>query len=169
MAPVLSIRYPADELDFYRPNRLIRRISRRSYDGRSIIAEHCDSPMIRVMLDLLVEGGLYFTIPLTALAIAAAVLVTWQIAGRLAGKFQSPGYRKRLDMLLHVGLLSFVVGILAQALGLYQMLKSVEQIGSVSPALIAGGLAVSAIAPIFGLIILTVSFIVWITLRDVRT
>ena len=121
------------------------------------------------MLDLLVEGGLYFTIPLTVLALLALILIVWGIWVFFRDRSDKAAFRRRLELLLHVGLLGFIVGIFGQALGLYQMLKAIEGVGQVSPALVAGGLAVSAIAPLYGLSILTVSFIAWITLRHAIT
>jgi hypothetical protein len=43
-----------------------------------------------------------------------------------------------------------MLGILSQAVGLFQMMNVVEQMGGVSPALLAGGLKVSMLAPIYG-------------------
>lgn len=73
--------------------------------------------------------------------------------------------KKGLPVILQLGLFCFFWGVLAQAVGLYQMLSAIEAVGDVSPALLMGGLKVSMIAPIFGLIILVVSMIVWFGLR----
>ena len=116
------------------------------------------------MQDLLIEGGVYFTVPLTAMGILVIGLIVWGGVGAASGRFSEPALRRGRELLLHVGLFSFVFGLLSQALGLYQMLKAIEGVGAVSPALVAGGLAVSAIAPIFGLIILTVAMLAWVVL-----
>ena len=117
------------------------------------------------MKDLLIEGGLYFTVPLTGMAVLVIVLVFWTVLGIISNRASEPAHRRRLELLLHAGLFSFVFGLLSQALGLYQMLKAIERVGGVSPQLVAGGLAVSAIAPIFGLGILAVSLLAWIVFR----
>ncbi|HMB91856.1 MAG TPA: MotA/TolQ/ExbB proton channel family protein [Rhodothermales bacterium] len=73
--------------------------------------------------------------------------------------------KKGLQAIWQLGLFCFFWGLLSQAVGLYQMLSAVEAAGDVSPALLAGGLKVSLIAPIFGLIILVVSLVVWFLLQ----
>lgn len=74
--------------------------------------------------------------------------------------------RKGLPVILQLGLFCFIWGLLAQAVGLYQMLSAIEGVGGeVAPALLAGGLKVSMIAPIFGLIILALSAAMWFALR----
>ena len=73
--------------------------------------------------------------------------------------------KKGLPAMLQLGLFCFFWGLLAQAISLYQMLSAIEAAGDVSPALLVGGLKVSMIAPIFGLIILVLALIVWFLLR----
>ncbi len=70
-----------------------------------------------------------------------------------------------LGGILYLGSLAFALGILAQAIGIYQALVAIEKWGKVSPALLAGGLKVSMIAPMYGLIIFILSSIFWFLLR----
>lgn len=57
------------------------------------------------------------------------------------------------QLVKHVAIFLAVTGVLSQTIGLYQALSAIESVGgAVSPALLAGGLRVSFIAPIFGLI-----------------
>jgi hypothetical protein len=108
------------------------------------------------MIDLLVAGGVYFTIPLTVVALAvvgAAIKATLSIRN---GHEDSTLWTERL---FHLGLFGFVLGILSQAIGIYQMLSAIEGVGSVSPAIVAGGLKVSLIAPLYGLIIFVVALL----------
>lgn len=108
------------------------------------------------MIDLLQAGGLLFTVPLTVLAVLVLILFI-----RTALVIQNGRDADfELRSLFHVGLFSFFVGILGQAIGLYQMLGVVESVGAVSPSLLAGGLKVSSIAPLYGLIILVVALAV---------
>ena len=115
------------------------------------------------MIDFLVRGGITFTLPLTILALAVLIL-----AGRtimlLASDRSAPAARS-LSLLLHTGIFSFVFSLLGQAISLYQMVTAIEGAGGVSPAIVAGGLRVSFIVPLFGLSILVVSLLLWIVLH----
>lgn len=102
------------------------------------------------MIELLVAGNLYFTLPLVL--VAAAVIA---VAGRAAVTIgtnrgdTSSGMRT----LFHLGLFAFVFGLVSQGTSLYQMMGAIQEVGAVSPAIVAGGLRVSFIVPLFGLYI----------------
>jgi hypothetical protein len=115
------------------------------------------------MIDFLIRGGIIFTLPLTFLALAVLVLAGRTIA-LLAADRSAPAART-LALLLHTGIFSFVFGLLGQGISLYQMVTAIEGAGGVSPAIVAGGLRVSFIVPLFGLSILAVSLLIWIGLR----
>ena len=63
------------------------------------------------------------------------------------------------DLIKGIGLLAVVVGILGQMIGLFSAFQAIEQMGSVSPAMLAGGLKVSSITTIYGLIIYVVAIL----------
>ena len=69
---------------------------------------------------------------------------------------------RHLDLIKSVGLLAFVVGILGQMIGLFSAFEAIEQMGSVSPSMLAGGLKVSSITTIYGLLIYAFSLMLWI-------
>ncbi|QNR24611.1 MotA/TolQ/ExbB proton channel family protein [Croceimicrobium hydrocarbonivorans] len=50
------------------------------------------------------------------------------------------------------GLLALALGILGQLIGLYEAFKGIEQMGGVSSAMLAGGLKVSMITTLYGLV-----------------
>lgn len=56
-----------------------------------------------------------------------------------------------------MGLLALATGILGQIIGLYQMFEGIEMMNGVSPAMIAGGLKVSSITTLYGLLIYILS------------
>lgn len=70
--------------------------------------------------------------------------------------------KSRLKAIPIAGSLAFMLGILAQAIGLYQAMSAIQAAGDVSPALLAGGFQVSMIAPIFGIFIFIISLIVYL-------
>ena len=69
---------------------------------------------------------------------------------------------KDLNLIKSVGLLAVVVGVLGQMIGLFSAFEAIEQMGSVSPQMLAGGLKVSSITTIYGLIIYTVSILLFV-------
>ncbi|MEZ4703246.1 MAG: MotA/TolQ/ExbB proton channel family protein [Rhodothermales bacterium] len=118
------------------------------------------------MLDLFYAGGQPFMSILTLLAIGA--LVTALKKGNdlfLQGAQPGASHTPAINLVLQLGLLAFFMGILAQAIGLFEAFQAIEAMGGVSPAMLAGGLRVSMIAPVYGLIILILSFTFWAVLR----
>lgn len=70
--------------------------------------------------------------------------------------------RKRLRYIKSIGLFALVTGILGQMIGLFSAFTAIEQAMDVSPAIMAGGLKVSMIAPMYGMVIFLVSYLLWI-------
>ena len=74
---------------------------------------------------------------------------------------------KTADRLKHVktiGSLAMVLGILGQLIGLMAAFDAIEQMGNVSQSLLAGGLKVSTIPTVYGILIFIISLIIWIIL-----
>lgn len=61
-----------------------------------------------------------------------------------------------------LGLLALAVGFLGQLIGLFGAFEGIEQMGGVSQAMLAGGLKVSSITSIYGLLIYIVSLLIQI-------
>ncbi len=72
--------------------------------------------------------------------------------------------RRRLKYIKSLGLFAFVVGFMGQLIGLYLALGKIEEVGSISPGLMAGGLKISMITPLYGMLILLVSYALWLIL-----
>ena len=72
--------------------------------------------------------------------------------------------RHRLSYIKSVGLLALVTGLLGQLIGLYTAFQYIEAAGSVSPAMLAGGLKVSSITSLYGMLIFVTSYLVWFLL-----
>jgi biopolymer transport protein ExbB/TolQ len=70
--------------------------------------------------------------------------------------------RKRLRYIKSIGLFALVTGLLGQMIGLYMAFSAIEQAMDVSPAIMAGGLKVSMIAPMYGMVIFLISYVLWI-------
>lgn len=94
------------------------------------------------MLDLFYQGGPLFMTILTILLLGVIVCF-WKF----------PEWTKE------VGLLALSVGILGQIIGLYSAFQGIEQMGQVSQQMMAGGLKVSSITTVYGLLIYILSIV----------
>jgi len=94
------------------------------------------------MIDLFYEGGTLFMSILTILLIALLV-----------------SFWKFPEWIKEIGLLALSFGILGQIIGLYGAFKGIEQMGQVSQEMMAGGLKVSSITTIYGLMIYILSIL----------
>ena len=61
-----------------------------------------------------------------------------------------------------LGLLALAVGFMGQLLGLFGAFEGIEQMGGVSQPILAGGLKVSSITSVYGLLIYIVSLVIQI-------
>ena len=106
-------------------------------------------------MNLFQMGGILFMSMLTIILIGVliATVLYW------VKKESTPGH---LDLIKSVGLLAFIVGILGQMIGLFSAFEAIERMGSISPSMLAGGLKVSSITTIYGLIIYAVSLLLWV-------
>lgn len=93
--------------------------------------------------NLFVEGGLAGMIAITLLLIALFV-AAWK----------APKWVKE------IGIAALVVGIFWTVQGLSQMLGMLEMFGEASPTIVCGGLKVTLISTIYGLIVYFVSLII---------
>jgi hypothetical protein len=64
-----------------------------------------------------------------------------------------------------IGLLALALGILGQLIGLMGAFEGIEAMGGVSQSILVGGLKVSSITSIYGLLIYIVSLIVQVVQR----
>ncbi len=73
---------------------------------------------------------------------------------------------KGVNYILMHGSLAFIMGILSQALGMMEAFMAIQHAGDISPGLIAAGLRVSMIAPLYGLFYFIISIPVWFVLHE---
>ena len=112
------------------------------------------------MGNLYSAGGMFMT-PITIIGLAMLGLGLYT----LAGSFRADPDRKSLGRLntlvVQLGIFAFFVGVLSQAVGLMQAFQAIQAVGQVSPAMLAGGLYVSLIAPVWGLILLIIGWVLY--------
>lgn len=68
-----------------------------------------------------------------------------------------------------IGTFGLVTGILGQMIGLFSAFDAIEQAESISHNLLAGGLKVSSICTIYGILIFLFSLILWFICDNVLT
>lgn len=117
------------------------------------------------MFDLFVMGGPLFMSIVTIgliLVLIATVRGVMLIFG--TGDHPEEFIRGQLGLIKSAGLFAAVCGVLGQMIGLYSAFDAIEQIGSVSPAMLAGGLKVSSITTLYGLIVYVIALGSWLML-----
>lgn len=73
-----------------------------------------------------------------------------------------------LDHILLFGSLAFLFGILDQAMSFFYMMRSISIAGDISLSLLAEGLKISLVVPIYSLIIFIVSLMIWAVLKEIN-
>lgn len=110
------------------------------------------------------EGGPLF-MAIVTIAGLAMIFFSVKSAIRIFVKKDFSG--SGVNFILMFGSLSFILGLLAQAIGMFQAFEAIQQAGDISPALIAGGLRVSMIAPLYGAFYFILSIPAWVVLREI--
>ena len=72
--------------------------------------------------------------------------------------------RRKLVYLKSIGRFALVTGIMGQLLGLFNAFQAIEKATDISPAILAGGLKVSMITTIYGMLIFLFSYLFWLLL-----
>ena len=114
------------------------------------------------MKNLFFTGGPLF---MGILTIVLIVMVVWVVVHTLQFKQSNAKDAsltiRKIGYTRSIGLFAMIFGIFGQMLGLYQALSVIEQAGDISPALVFGGIKVSMIAPLYGVLIFLISLILW--------
>lgn len=102
---------------------------------------------------------------LTLLLIVLLAVSVIFILKLTAGKsVKQKNFTHQLSYLKSIGLFSMIVGILGQLIGLVLALNASETVNDISPAIMLGGLKISMISTLYGIIIYLVSLIIWFML-----
>ena len=72
--------------------------------------------------------------------------------------------RSRLAHIKAIGLFSAITGIFGQLIGLYEAFSMIEKAMDISPAIIIGGIKISMITPLYGIVIYLISIAIWLVL-----
>ena len=116
------------------------------------------------MLELFFLGSKLFIGIQTIVAVIMIVLSVLSAKAVLANQVNENSQRK-LSLIKEVGLFAFIIGLLASAMDLMGALQAIEMAGDISPSLLAAGLKISFITPTYGLMIYTLSLLIYFALR----
>jgi len=76
---------------------------------------------------------------------------------------------KNLTLIKTIGNYALVSGILGQLIGLYSAFTQIDAASDISPPIIFGGLRVSMITTIYGIVIFLISYLFWVALYYLAT
>ena len=112
----------------------------------------------------LFEGGILF---MSIIYILWIITFTFIIRSAWLSRQGSNKVRTKenSEYVIFFGSLAFLIGLLAQVIGLFGAFDAIQAAGDVSPALIAGGLKISFLAPLYGFVLFLISVIAWFTIR----
>ncbi len=117
------------------------------------------------MKDLFVMGGSLFMGILTILLVIILATSVYFGLSIASGKAEEKkNFSHRLTYLKSLGLFTMITGILGQLIGLTEAFKAIEAAMDISPAIMAGGLKVSMITTLYGIIINLLSILIWFLL-----
>lgn len=108
-------------------------------------------------------GGIQFMIFISIMGIG---MIFYSVKNLIEILVKKNYQGKGVNYIIMFGSLAFIIGILAQAIGMFGAFEAIQMAGDISPGLIAGGLRVSMIAPLYGLILFIVSIPVWVIVRE---
>ncbi len=117
---------------------------------------------MKTLGELFYQGGPGF---MGLLSILLVIMVAWIIYHFIvAYSGKSPNLETALRKLKYaraVGLFALVTGFLGQLIGLSMALKFIAEAGGISPGVLASGLRVSMICPMYGILIYLISLLLW--------
>ncbi len=97
-----------------------------------------------MLFERLNEGGAFFMYPLLIILILIIILI-------VKGFLHKGSVDKTISLISSIALFAIVWGFLGQIIGLIGAFDAIESVGDVSPAVLAGGLKVAFLAPVFGM------------------
>ena len=111
------------------------------------------------MVELFLMGGPVYMGILTLLL---AGMVAWMLLAY--SKYKNISHDKMVQELAmgkSIGLFAMVLGILFQLIGFYEAFSRLEEVGQAAPNILYGGIKISMITTIYGVIIYLTSWILW--------
>ena len=109
-------------------------------------------------------GSLFMSILTILLVIIVAVSVYFAVAIGGGKASEKENFKEQLRYVKSLGLFTMITGILGQMIGLFSAFTAIEAAGDVSPSMLMGGLKISMITSLTGVVIYLISIIIWFLL-----
>ena len=115
------------------------------------------------MIEVFLSGG-FMMWPMLLIGVGILVLVVRAaVDSREVGR--SDAVVRRTQSIVFWGAMSLVLGLLGTVVGVIQMASAIERIGQVSETLLWGGIRVTMVTLVFGLLLFALSLFSWYALR----
>ena len=118
------------------------------------------------MIQFFMDGGMFMWL----LLIIAIVIVVLAISNGVQLYSNKDKNKRRLEnsinSILFWGGFSLVLGFFAHFMGIYQAMLAIQRASDISPAIVAGGYAMSIITILTGLFLLMVSSVIWFIYKN---
>jgi biopolymer transport protein ExbB/TolQ len=119
------------------------------------------------LFDLFFQGGTLFMSILSIIFIVVLVLSIKKLVDLYGpGEKDSAVVKQGISLILEIGRFGLIVGVFGQIVGLFQGFSVIEEVGGVSMEMLAGGLKISSISTLYGLLILIVAYVFYFILRQ---
>lgn len=115
------------------------------------------------IVELFMTGGPLF---MFIISVFGGLMTVYAVNGVIVVFVKKDYEKANINYIILHGSLAFIIGIMGQAIGLFEAFGAIQQAGNIAPGLIAGGLKVSMIAPLYGAIWFNISFPLWFVLRE---
>lgn len=117
------------------------------------------------MKEWFIMGGPLFMSILTILLVIVVAVSAYYVIVIASGKSrEKTNFAHQLKYVKSLGLFTMIVGILGQLIGLFSAFTAIEVAMDISPAIMAGGLKVSMITTLTGVVIYLISILIWFLL-----
>ena len=107
------------------------------------------------------------------LTVVLIIMVAWAVYHflpvLLRKEADSVKSKSRLKHIKTIGTFALITGILGQLIGLISAFDAIEQAGGVQQGILAGGLKVSTIPTIYGILIYMISLMLWFVVDNIIT
>ncbi len=117
------------------------------------------------MKEWFIMGGSLFMSILTILLVIVVAVSVYFVVTISSGKAkEKANFRHQLKYVKSIGLFTMITGILGQMIGLMEAFGAIEEMGDISPSIMAGGLKISLITTLTGIVIYLISIAIWFLL-----
>lgn len=118
------------------------------------------------MINFFMSGGMnmWFLLIIAIVIFVISIRKAMQLYGK--EELPKPVLETGINAIVFWGAIAAIIGFFSHYWGLYNAMQAIMRANDISPAIVAGGYAVSLITILSGLIIFIISAIIWFVLRS---